>query len=179
MAKRFIDTELWHKEWFQCLSLKEKILLKYIFENCDCAGVWECNFREASFVIGEPVTMEDLKNINARKKQFDFITDTKIFVIDFIKFQYGTLSENCKPHKPIIERLKNYGLLERVLKGFPKGFQNLEEKEKEKEIEKEKEQYKEQVKDKEKETFNIEYRNQIVEMYKRKNELKNKGINSE
>ena len=32
MSKRFIDTEIWNKSWFQELSLKHKILVKYIFE---------------------------------------------------------------------------------------------------------------------------------------------------
>ena len=35
MAKRFVDTELWQKEWFQYLTLKQKVLVKYLFENCD------------------------------------------------------------------------------------------------------------------------------------------------
>lgn len=139
MAKRFVDTELWQKEWFQDLSLKEKLLLKYIFENCDCAGVWNGNYRLASFIIGEKVTIEDLKNINNKKHQFDFIENNQIFVSDFIKFQYGTLSENCKPHKPIIEKLKKYNLFQRVSKGYPKGIQTLEEKEQEQYKEKEKE----------------------------------------
>ena len=45
MAKRFCDTDLWKKEWFQDLSLLEKITFKYILENCDCAGVWNINFK--------------------------------------------------------------------------------------------------------------------------------------
>ena len=139
MSKRFVDTELWQKEWFQDLSLKEKVFVKYIFENCDCAGVWNGNYKMASFIIGEPVTMEDLKNINDKKEQFTFLENGNVFILDFINFQYGTLSENCKPHKPIIEKLKKYGLYERVLKGFPKVSETLEEKEKEKEIEKDKE----------------------------------------
>ena len=137
MSKRFVDTELWQKEWFQDLSLKHKILIKYIFENCDCAGVWNGNYKMASFIIGDSVTIEDLKSINTQKEQFTFLENGNVFVLDFINFQYGTLSENCKPHKPIIEKLKKYGLYERVLKGFPKVSENLEEKEKEKEIEKE------------------------------------------
>lgn len=131
MAKRFIDTDLWQKEWFQGLSLKHKVLLKYIFENCDCAGVWNMNFRLASFVIGEIVTVKDVEHINSIKKQFEILENKNIFVIDFINFQYGTLSENCKPHKPVIEKLKKYDLYERVLKGYPKGLETLEEKEKE------------------------------------------------
>ena len=72
MAKRFVDTELWQKEWFQDLSLKEKILVKYIFENCDCAGVWNGNFKLASFIIGDSVSIDDLESINNKKHQFDF-----------------------------------------------------------------------------------------------------------
>lgn len=150
MSKRFVDTELWQKEWFQNLSLKHKILVKYIFENCDCAGVWNGNFKMASFIIGEDVTIQDLQIINSDKEQFEILKNGNIFIPDFIKFQYGTLSENCKPHKPVIERLKKYGLYERVLKGYPKGLQTLEEKEQE--------QYKEKEKEKE-ETIYGEYQN--------------------
>lgn len=139
MAKRFIDTDLWQKEWFQELSLKHKVLLKYIFENCDCAGIWNMNFRLASFVIGETVTLEDVKYINSIKRQFEILENKNIFIVDFIDFQYGTLSENCKPHKPVIEKLKKYNLYERVLKGYPKDFKTLEEKEQEQYKEKEKE----------------------------------------
>ncbi len=128
MAKRFCDTELWQKEWFQELSLKHKVLLKYIFENCDCAGVWNINFKLASFVIGETVSLEDIEYINSVKEQFEILDNKNIFVIDFINFQYGTLSENCKPHKSIIEKLKKYNLIQRVFKGYPKGMDTLEEK---------------------------------------------------
>jgi hypothetical protein len=143
MAKRFVDTEIWAKAWFQELSLKEKLLVRYIFEQCDCAGVWDINFRLASFVIGENVSLNDIDSINNKNNLFEVLDNDKIFVVDFIKFQYGTLSENCKPHKPIIEKLKKYNLFQRVSKGYSKGIQTLEEKEKEKE--------KEQVKEKEKE----------------------------
>ena len=131
MAKRFIDTELWQKEWFQDLSIENKLLLKFIFENCDCAGVWNSNYRLASFILGVPVNQDDIKKINEKKEQFEILSNGDIFVIDFIKFQYGTLSENCKPHKPVIEKLKKYNLFERVLKGYRKGFETLEEKEQE------------------------------------------------
>lgn len=145
MSKRFVDTEIWQKEWFQVLTLKEKILVKYIFENCDCAGMWNGNFRLASFVIGESVTLEELKALNDKKELFEFLPDGKIFILDFINFQYGNLSDKCKPHKPIISLLKKYGLFERVLKGYSKGIETLEEKEKEKEQEKEEEKEKEEI----------------------------------
>lgn len=137
MTKRFCDTDLWQKEWFQELNLKHKVFLKYIFENCDCAGVWNMNFRLASFVIGETVSLEDIKYINSIKKQFEILDNKNVFILDFINFQYGKLSENCKPHKPVIEKLKKYNLYERVLKGYTKGLETLEEKEQEQYKEKE------------------------------------------
>ena len=139
MAKRFVDTEIWNKAWYQELSIKEKILVKYIFEQCDCAGVWDINFRLASFIIGETVSIKDINSINEKNLLFEIFDNDKIFVIDFIKFQYGSLSENCKPHKPVIEKLKKYNLIQRVFKGYSKGIETLEEKEKEKEQLKEKE----------------------------------------
>lgn len=110
MAKRFVDTELWQKEWYQDLTLKEKLLVKYIFENCDCAGVWEFNFRLASFIIGEQVNKADIESINKKKEQFIFLNDNKLYVKDFIKFQYGKLSYACKPHLPVIKLLDKYGI---------------------------------------------------------------------
>lgn len=139
MAKRFFDSELWQKEWFQDLTVKEKLLTIFIFENCDCAGIWNGNFKLASFLIGEKVSFDDIEAINSKKFQFEMLPNGNVFIPDFVIFQYGNLSENCKPHKPIIEKLKKLNLYERVLKGFPKGFETLEEKEKEKEKEKDEE----------------------------------------
>lgn len=150
MAKRFVDNEIWKKEWFQDLSLKHKILIKYIFENCDIAGVMEMNYRLASFLIGEKITKTDIEEINNAKEQFYFIDNNKIYIRNYIEFQYGTLSENCKPHKPVIDKLKKYGIFERVCKGFTKGINTLEEQEQEEE----QEQGKEQGKKKEKEISN-------------------------
>lgn len=152
MAKRFVDNEIWKKEWFQDLSLKHKILIKYIFENCDIAGVMEMNYRLSSFLIGEKITKTDIEEINKAKEQFYFIDDKKIYIRNYIEFQYGTLSENCKPHKPVIEKLKKYGIFERVCKGFTKGIDTLEEQEQEQE--EEEEQGKEQGKKKEQEISN-------------------------
>ena len=70
MAKRFFDTELWKKDWFLDLPIKHKLLVLFLFENCDCAGIWEFNFRLASFLIGETVSIEDVNFINSKKEQF-------------------------------------------------------------------------------------------------------------
>lgn len=115
--KRFFDTELWDKEWFMELSPKMKCLVQFIFAKCDQAGVWSPNWTLASAQIKERVSENDLLPL---KEHFEKLPTGKYFVVDFIQFQYGTLTENCMPHRKIILLLKKYGLYERVLKGYQK-----------------------------------------------------------
>lgn len=134
MSKRFTDTEIWDKEWFMALTPTMKCLVKFIYDKCDNAGVWPPNWPLASIYIGHPVTKEDLQVFGNR---VEFLPDGKIFIPEFIRFQYGELSENCAPHKKIFSLLKKYGLTERVLKGYFKPTNSLEEKDKDKEGDKE------------------------------------------
>ena len=115
--KRFVDVNIWQKEWYQELTLKEKLLVKYLFENCDNAGIWDCNYRMASFVIGETVTKDDIEKINSKRLLYEFTENNKIFIPEFINFQYGELSLKCKPHIQVINLLKKYDLYERVWEG--------------------------------------------------------------
>jgi hypothetical protein len=134
MAKRFTDTEIWDKEWFMQLSLKHKCLIRYLFDKCDAAGIWQPNWHLASTYVGEKVSAADLPVF---KKHIELLPDGKIFVVDFIQFQYGVLTETCAPHRKIIAMLKKSGLYERVLKGYHKGINTHKEEDKEKEEEKE------------------------------------------
>lgn len=137
MSKRFTDNELWQKQWFMDLSPIEKVAFFYIKDACDCVGVWNPNFKLADFLIGEGVNWGELrKKLNGN---VELLSDGKWFIIDFVRFQYGELTEKCKPHKKYIQVLKNHGLFERVLKGYTKGIDTLQEKEEEKELEKDKE----------------------------------------
>lgn len=108
MAKRFTDSELWSKDWFLELSIKQKLLVKYVFDNCDIAGFLEISFRTLSFVLGEKVTKEDFDGL----KQITFINENTIFVEDFIKFQNGVTIEELNPnysvHKGILKKLNKY-----------------------------------------------------------------------
>lgn len=107
MAKRFIDTELWDKEWFMELSAKHKLLLRFLFDRCDVAGVWSPNWVLASVLLGEKVTKEDLEQLH---DQVVLLEDGKVFIPGFIKFQYGKLSKDCKPHVPIYKLLDKHGI---------------------------------------------------------------------
>lgn len=140
MPKRFVDTELWDKEWFMNLSAKHKLLIKFIFDKCDVAGIWEANFSLATTYIGQKITDQDLKPLG---KHLLKIAPGKFFVTDFISFQYGTLSEKSNPHLKVISILKKYNLYQGYLEGYLKGTSGVKEEDKEedkeKEVDKEKE----------------------------------------
>ena len=85
----------------------------------------------------------------------------KYWIRAFVRFQYGKLSEACKPHAPVFAAISRHGLtLEEVeslskgmpkaieglskatgkaIEGYPVGYQSLQEEEKDKEEDKEKE----------------------------------------
>lgn len=112
MTKRFTDSELWNKDWFLELSIKQKLLVKYIFDNCDIAGFLEISFKTLSFIFGEKITKEDFDGLI----QIRFINDNTVFVEDFIKFQNGVdideLNPNYSVHKGIIKKLNKYNIFE-------------------------------------------------------------------
>lgn len=134
MSKRFTDTDIWKKKWFRCLTPQLKCAVQYLFAQCDAAGVWDADYELMSYYIGQDVTQTDIVAIDGGK-QFETLPGGKIWVTGFIEFQYGVLSENCKPHIPAIKSLKKHNLY----KGYTKGIHTLEEKDKDKEEEKEKE----------------------------------------
>jgi len=145
LKKRFTDTEKW-QGWFRKLSIEHKLLWVYINDACDCTGVWIPDFELAAFKIG--CEIDPKAATEAFKDHIEVLKDGRWWISGFIGFQYGELSENCKPHLSILKALKGHGLhlthnsrkgIQRVYKGYPKGIHTLEEKEKEKEKDKEQE----------------------------------------
>lgn len=137
MAKRLFDTEIWQKEWFGELSLKSKVLVFYIFGNCDCAGVFEANYRNLKFYIGETITEKDITSI----KQICKLPNGKFYLTDYIQFQYGVSIQELNPkfsvHKGVIKILEKNEIIgkdgqimdfETVTKELPNPLQNPKKK---------------------------------------------------
>lgn len=134
MAKRFCDTQIWEKEWFMALSPKLKCLWRYLTDRCDQSGVWDPNWQLASIYIGDKVTAADLKSLGDHVE----ILDTgKVFIPDFINFQYGRLSESSPAHNPVFRAIEKNRLSNRV---FNRVSNTLKEKEKEEDKDKDKEE---------------------------------------
>lgn len=105
MAKRLTDTDIWDKEWFMKLSPKLKCLVKFVRDKCDLSGVWNPNWTLAQVYIGEKVNEKELLEID-NGDQFHKLKSGKIFCVDFIQFQNGTLSDKSPIHVKILSLLK-------------------------------------------------------------------------
>ena len=128
MAKRFTDTNKWDKLWYRKLPPEYKCLWDYLFTKCDVAGIYDVDIGLASFIIGVEFQYDII--IKTFKDQIQVINENKWWLIKFVDFQYGELSENCKPHQAVIKRLKKYNL-----KGYTKGIEisnTLKDKDKDK-----------------------------------------------
>jgi uncharacterized phage protein (TIGR02220 family) len=128
--KRFTATEKWSKPWFRKLAPKLKLFWDYLCDNCDAAGVWIVDLEAAEFYIGETYTEQEVLTVfGDRIHPFD--DGKKWWLTGFIEFQYGELSEACKPHKAILGQLKRHGI-HTLWEGYTKGIHTLQDKDKDK-----------------------------------------------
>ena len=143
MTNRFCDTEIWAKDWFLNLNTKQKLLVKFLFDNCDCAGFYQISWNLLKVYFNDvEITVDDFKSI----KQVEFIKDDLIFIEDFALFQCKVrslkeLNPNNKAHLGVLRLLKKYNIFdyenvspfEAPLKPLDSPFEGVQEKDKEKE----------------------------------------------
>ena len=116
MGKRFTDTEKWGDPWFRNLLQEYQVFWIYLLDNCDSAGVWKVDFEMAEFCLKQPLKEKELLVV-FKDRVVPFEKGDRWFIPKFISFQYGTLDENCRPHKSVLNLLKVYKI-ERYLKGI-------------------------------------------------------------
>jgi len=138
MGKRFRETNISREAWYRKLSPVYKCAWNFLCDECDVAGVWSIDDDALVFFVGEHIDLKQfMAAVNSDKIRVEYYGKDKLFIPGFIEFQYGQLSEHCKPHQKIISLLKKYQLLERVCKPYTKGMDTLQEEEEDKEEEKE------------------------------------------
>lgn len=132
MVKRLSDSEIWNKDWFLDLTDKQKLLVKFLFDNCDCAGIYEISKRMLRVCFEQPITREDFEAI----KQVSFINENTIFIEDFIRFQYKVEVSELNPkfslHKGVIAKLNKYGIFETLSQGLGNPYPRVQYKDKDK-----------------------------------------------
>ena len=110
MTKRLCSNEIWQKDWFINLPDKQKLLIKFLYDNCDCAGIYEISYRVLNMCFESEITVEDFKGL----KQVKFVSENVVFLEDFIKFQYNIEITELNPknnvHKGILRKLSKYGI---------------------------------------------------------------------
>lgn len=126
--KRFTCTQKWDKPWFRRLPPAIKLLFLYIIDRCDNAGVWDIDLETASHYIGANIGTDELKALDTHLLP---LGKGKVWVRDFVKFQYGQLNAKVPPHKPVIARLNALSLP----LSYPSGSPQEKEKEKDKDKE--------------------------------------------
>ena len=145
MSKRFIDTELFHKSWFQELGMPEKLAFILMTLLCDPSGVWSVNRKEVEFLAGGAVDWQKLvKGCNGNLVPVPGDV-SKVLLVDFVGFQYGKLNQKSPVHQRIVELLDKRGLFQQGLvkalpgdwKGVGKPLSRVQEEEEEEEEEEE------------------------------------------
>jgi hypothetical protein len=131
MPKRFTVTEKWNDEWFTKLTPQAKVLWEYLTDNCDISGVFEINLELMRFRIRFSPQVDILKHIQELndvckelgiEDRIEWFTDKRrVWIRNFIKVQYGILSEKSSTHRGVMKALTNHS----VTKGLPKGLQTL------------------------------------------------------
>lgn len=117
--KRFTETTKWDDPWFRKLTPKLKCLWLFLCDRCDSAGVIEVDYELAGVHIGTKINEQDVADLGPRIEKLEC---GKWWIVRFVAFQYGKLSEDCKAHGPVLSSLESYGLMDRVLKGYAKGM---------------------------------------------------------
>ena len=148
MPKRFTATEKWDDVWYRRLPPAYKLLWEFIIHKCDNAGIWEKDLEWAQAYTGLPVT--EPESLSYFKDRIKVLDDRYWLVQKFIAFQYGTLYEDCAPHRQVAALAAKHGIVISLLKckgrgrvgvGYPKGRATLKDKDKDKDkdIDKDKE----------------------------------------
>lgn len=136
MSKRFIDTELWTRDWFMEMPPAYKCAFIYLLTQCDGVGVWKPNFKLANYQIGQDINWEEFRrHVNGN---IEVLPNKKWWVKDFIKFQYGHLRENFRLHQTYITLLHKHNLYEKVMNTRGTEYLQEQDKEQDKELEQEK-----------------------------------------
>ena len=138
MGKRFTATDKWTDKWFRALSPEQKLGWLYLCDSCDAAGVIDLDRDLANFQIGFKVDWDALTTCAGER--MDVLPNGKLWLVRFISYQYGRLSENCSAHVPIFASLEKHKLTPRVFKGYSKAIYSLKDKEEETDKDKETEE---------------------------------------
>jgi hypothetical protein len=174
MAKRFTDTQKYHKTFIRGLQGAYKLLWDFLYCECDHAGIWIVDFEIAQILLGKdmPIDKENaLKYFNEKEqKVVEIDSGKKWFIPSFIEFQYGELNPENRAHKSVILILKKYNLYNDK-KGLTSPLQGYKDKDMDMDKDKVKDKDKDKDREKEKNPLHTKLKIQFLEFYEKKKNL--------
>lgn len=133
MKKVFHDAHRWNKKWFRKLGPRGRDIWNWVLDNSE-HGIWEVDLEAMAFDLGYEVQLSEIKLIFGCRMHE--IGDGKVFLPAAVVFQYGALSEDCNPHKPVLRDLKKHNLIELYQEELIKSSGTLKNKNKDKDQDK-------------------------------------------
>lgn len=99
MKKIFTDCDIYEDQWYRDLPPDYKLLWEYICRKCQY-GVWKVDFKLFEFCTGARVEpTQALDYLNKDKTRIEKLPDSRWFIVEFCKFQFGGLNERCAQHR--------------------------------------------------------------------------------
>lgn len=137
MAKRFTDTDKWKKPFIKSLPMEYKIFWLYLLDDCDHAGLWHVDFEVAEIRLGTKLSQKKAEGFFSERIVL-LDNGSKWFIPDFIRFQYGELSEKNRAHLSVLNVLRRYDLLKFLneFKEYTCPLEGVKDKDKDKEMDK-------------------------------------------
>ena len=131
-----------------------KLFWDYLYHACDHAGIWIVDFQIAQIYLGSDMLVDRVKALELFNKNevriVELCNGEKWFIMPFIEFQYGELSESNRAHKSVLNILKKYKL-EKTTKPLTRPLQGC----KDMDMDKDKDKDKDSVNAKNKEVFEV------------------------
>lgn len=113
MSKRFTDTDKWKKPFIKSLPTEYKIFWLFLLDECDHSGIWHVEMEVVEARLGIKLSLEKIRGFfNGKIVEFD--NESKMFIPDFVRFQYGILNPENKAHRSVINSLSRYNLMGHV-----------------------------------------------------------------
>jgi len=135
MSKRFTETEKWSDPWFRKLSGTVKLGYLYLLDRVDNSGVIDLDCELANFQIGTDIDWDAVRA--ELGDRVEVLAGGKWHLTRFVRFQFGELREECKPHAQVIRLQDSHGI-SRIPKGYPKGIDTPMDKDKDQDKDKDK-----------------------------------------
>ncbi|NGP90012.1 hypothetical protein [Fodinibius halophilus] len=118
--RRMVELHVWDKPFFSELSQTEKLFYWFMICKCDNVGVYQHNAKLAAFHCDGEIDLQAfIDTVNADEENITIINNGLIWIKDFVRETWGTLSAGNNLGRSCYKLLHKHGLLERFISEYP------------------------------------------------------------